>query len=257
MRAVFLSILSLIRFSSALSVAAVSVLSTVSFGCASSAPSVADSGTHGEAGAALVAPPPRRDDAGAPLARFVTTVVKFTPGDCAGFGATWMPDVVFGPPQGGGERMGSLDVVSLGEGGEIVLGFAPRAIIDGPGPDFVVFENAFWVAGDPSAPFAEPGEVSVSEDGVMWKTWPCTAAAPPYGACSGWKPVLSSPENGISPFDVARAGGEAYDLADVGLSRARFVRVRDVGKVKCPADPSQKTTNVGYDLDAIAIVNAE
>lgn len=228
------------------------------FACGSGPAALPDAGaTHADAGAALVAPP-RRDDAGAPLERFVTSVISFTPGDCAGFGIPSMPDVVYGPPQGAGDRMGSLDVVSLGHGGSIVLGFAPRAIVDGPGPDFIVFENAFWVAGDPQNPFAEPGEVSVSEDGVTWKTWPCTATKPPFGACSGWHPVYADPTtNGISPFDVARAGGEAYDLADVGLARARYVRVRDVGAMECPADPSQRTTNLGYDLDAIAIVNAE
>ena len=234
------------------------VLSVGLVGCGPAGPSASsDAGApHGDASAPLVAPP-RRDDAGAPLERFVTSVVRFAPGDCAGFGVTSLPDIVMGPPQGAGDHMGGLDVVSLGEGGEIVVGFAPRAIKDGPGPDFIVFENAFFVAGDPQNPFAERGEVSVSEDGATWKTFPCTATKAPFGACSGWKPVYSSPENGISPFDVARAGGEAYDLADVGLSRARFVRVRDVGATKCPSDPPQKTTNLGYDLDAIAIVNAE
>jgi len=46
--------------------------------------------------------------------RFATKVVSFTPGDCAGFGLTAMPGVVLGPPVGGGDSYGSLDVVSLG-----------------------------------------------------------------------------------------------------------------------------------------------
>lgn len=218
----------------------------------------ADAGpADSRAPAAPDASPPRREDSGAPLERFVTSVVSFVPGDCAGFGATSMPDVLFGPPWGAGDRQGGLDVVSLGVGGVVTVGFAPRALVDGPGPDFIVFENAFWVGGDPAQPFAEPGEVSVSDDGATWKTWPCAATAPPYGACSGWKPVYSNPSNGISPFDPEKAGGEAYDLADVGLARARYVRVRDVASQTCPADPSKKTNTLGYDLDAIAIVNAE
>jgi len=189
--------------------------------------------------------------------RFVTRVVSFTPGACAGFGASAMPDVVYGPPRGAGDQQGGYDVVSLGVEGEIVLGF-DDAIVDGPGDDFTVFENVFFAGGNPQRPAADLGEVSVSDDGVTWKTWPCTATKPPFGACSGWHPVYADPTtNGISPFDVARAGGEAYDLADVGLARARYVRVRDVGAMECPADPSQRTTNLGYDLDAIAIVNAE
>lgn len=194
-------------------------------------------------------------ESGAPPERFITQVISFMPGDCAGFGIDSLPDIVFGPPHGAGDRMGSLDVVSLGSKGSITVGFAPRAIVDGPGADFIVFENAFYIGGDPSKPFAEPGEVSVSEDGVTYKTFPCMP--PPYGACSGWKPVYSNPDNGVSPFDPATAGGEAYDLADVGLTRARYVRIRDIGSQTCPADPQMRTTTMGYDLDAIAIVHAD
>jgi len=200
---------------------------------------------------------PQAKEAGPPPERFVTEVVSFTPGECAGFGIPSMPGVVLGPPRGAGALFGGTDVVSLGERGEVVLGFAPWSIVDQDGPDFIVFENAFWAGGKPDAPFADPGEVSVSDDGVDWRTFPCTATQPPFGACSGWHPVYSSPENGISPFDPAVAGGDAYDLADVGLTRARFVRIRDTGLEKCPSDPSLRTTNVGYDLDAVSVVHGQ
>src|SRR5947209_20612626 len=42
--------------------------------------------------------------------RFVTKVVSFAPGDCAGFGIPSMPGVVMGPPFGAGDTEGSLDV---------------------------------------------------------------------------------------------------------------------------------------------------
>lgn len=188
--------------------------------------------------------------------RFVTKVVSFTPGECAGFGAPNMPEVVLGPPVGAGELQGGLDVVSLGLGGEIVVSFEPNAIVDGPGPDFLVFENAFWAAGDPSQPAADPGEVSVSEDGETWLTFPCPAAtAPPYGACAGWSPVYSAPGNGISAVDPAVAGGEAYDLAAVGLAQAKLVRIRDRSTTACPPEPPRPNT-AGFDLDAVAIVHA-
>jgi hypothetical protein len=187
--------------------------------------------------------------------RFVTTVVSFTPGECAGFGIPNMPDVVLGPPVGAGELAGSLDVVSLGIGGEIVLSFEPNAIVDGPGADFIVFENAFFAAGDPQKPAADLGEVSVSDDGATWKTYPCAPrASAPYGACAGWHPVYSAPGNGISPVDPSVAGGEAYDLSEVGLASARFVRIRDMKTSRCDTTP--KPTNAGFDLDAIAIVHA-
>ena len=191
--------------------------------------------------------------------RFVTTVVNFTPGTCGGFGADGLPSIVEGPPIGGGLSTGSTDVLSLGGGGSITLSFAPNAIVDGPGADFIVFENAFLTnPNDPSTVFAEPGEVSVSDDGTTWTTFPCTASAYPYGACAGWHPVLSSPGDGIDPADPNAAGGDAFDLKDVGVTHAKFVRVVDKTNEPCDVDAGPSSANKnGFDLDAISIVNAE
>jgi hypothetical protein len=193
--------------------------------------------------------------------RFVMKVVTFVPGECAGFGSSSMPGIVQGPPVGAGELAGSFDVVSLGLGGEIVVSVDPNAIIDGPGADFIVFENAFYATGNPSQPAADPGEVSVSEDGVTWKTFACNppdagVTTSDYGTCAGWHPVYSAPDNGISPFDVAKAGGEAYDLSAVGLARAKFIRIKDRSTSSC-AGILPKPNNAGFDLDAIAVVHAE
>ncbi len=191
--------------------------------------------------------------------RFATGVVNYSPGTCGGFGSGGLPGVVLGPPIGGGISSGSTDVVSLGGGGSITLSFAPNAIIDGPGVDFIVFENPFLTnPSDPSTVFAEPGEVSVSDDGTTWTTFPCTATTYPYGACAGWHPVLSSPANGISPVDPAAAGGDPFDLKDVGVTHAKFVRIVDKTDEPCDVDagPSANDKN-GFDLDAISIVNAE
>ena len=60
-----------------------------------------------------------------------------------------------------------------------------------------------------------------------------------------------------APFDPSTAGGNAYDLAEVGLTHARYVRIVDRTEEACPeAGPDKPITN-GFDLDAIAIVNAE
>lgn len=188
--------------------------------------------------------------------RFATTVVSFAPGPCAGFGIPGMPKVIQGPPVGAGDTLGGMDVVSLGTKGEIVLSFGENAIVDAPGPDFIVFENPFFAAGDPQKPNAELAEVSVSEDGMTWTPFPCAlASAPPYGTCAGWRPVYSAPGNGISPFDPGSAGGDAFDLADVGVPSARFVRIRDLGATAC--DAQTKPTNTGFDLDAVAIIHAQ
>ena len=192
------------------------------------------------------------DGGGLSADRFVTRVVSFTSGPCAGFGQASMPDVVYGPPFGAGDGQGGFDVVSLGVGGELVVAF-DNAIVDGPGDDFVVFENSFFAASDPRRPAADLAEISVSEDGVTWATFPCVARAYPFGACAGWHPVYSSPQSGLSPLDE-RAGGDRYDLAAVGLARARYVRIHDVGEDACPSKGIQ---NLGFDLDAIVSLHAE
>jgi hypothetical protein len=206
-------------------------------------------------------------DGALPADRFVTGVVSFEPGPCAGFGAGSMPQVVEGPPVGGGTDHGSTDVVSLGNGGTIVVSFGPNAIVDGPGPDFIVFENPFWVASDSNDIYAEPGEVSVSDDGVTWQVFPCTptvdpnsphatGVAPPYGSCAGWHVVYSNPINGISPVDPSVSGGDAFDLADLGVKHARYVRIVDKTLESCPDDGGGANDN-GFDLDAVSIVNPE
>lgn len=183
---------------------------------------------------------------------FVQEVVSFSPGVGAGFGGAVMPDVILGPPKGSGENRGGLDVLSLGAGGELVLGFGERHLEDGPGPDFVVFENAFRVLGAENEVFADLAEVSVSEDGESWSTFPCDPApnsASQWPGCAGWRPVLVWED--WERWRVEDVGGDAFDLADLGVSRARFVRLRDLSD---PAQVEEGTTSAGFDLDAIGLI---
>ena len=187
-------------------------------------------------------------DAGKP-AHYATKVVSYTIGPGGGAGKDRLPDVVLGPPHGGGCCAGSVDTLSLGDGGEIVVGF-DVAIVDGPGTDLIVFENAFQISGDPTKVLYELGEVSVSDDGVTWKTFPCTATAYPFGTCAGWHPVLATPEQPVDVNEPARAGGDPFDLADLGVAHARFVRIRDL-ETKIPPGPG----TAGFDLDAVAVIH--
>lgn len=187
-------------------------------------------------------------DGPAACSPYITNVIHVDYGPGAGFGQNAFPRVVQGPPSGGGCCRGSLSVLSLGEGGSIVVELG-QTIIDGPGPDFIVFENPFNVGGDPMNPFAEPGTVEVSADGVNWVGFSCTASTYPYGSCAGWHPVFANPaSNQIDPLDPAVAGGDAFDLADlpgdVGISEARYVRITD------RADLSGD-----FDLDAVGVVH--
>ena len=176
---------------------------------------------------------------------FAAKVVSFTFGEHAGYGQDRFPDVVYGPPESPGGGGGSLDVLSLGEAGQIVLGFQGIDLVDGPGIDLLVFENPFigWY---------ETGVVGVSEDGETWVEWPCDAedTVSEYPGCAGVGIVYASATNGLDATDPDAAGGDAFDLADIGVSRARFVRIRDSGA------NAYAGTSGGFDLDAVALVHA-
>jgi hypothetical protein len=187
-------------------------------------------------------------DSAAPPSRTASCIASFSPGEGAGFGQDKLPGVIYGEPRGGGLKTGSMDVLALGAGGEIIVGFGGNSIVNGEGPDFLIFENAFYVGGAPEKPYKELGEVSVSEDGVSFVPFPCASAAYPFEGCAGWRAVLASPESGISAFDPDLAGGDPFDLADVGLTSARFVKIRDLAT-------AGQAPSAGFDLDAVAIIN--
>lgn len=182
------------------------------------------------------------------LNHYVTDVVDYEFGDGQNFGQTEFPENILGPPQGGGEKQGSLHVTSLGNGGWVIVSFEGTRIVDGPGTDFIVFENAFLQGDDAEHPFAELATVSVSDDGEDFVEFECSAVSAPFGECAGWRPVLANPEeNDIDPLDPETAGGDPYDLSNVGLSSARFVKI---------VDREDLTGSQGvFDLDAVAIVH--
>jgi hypothetical protein len=184
-------------------------------------------------------------------APYATEVVSFTPGANAGFGQPELPDVVLGPPVPGDPGSSSLDVLSLGVGGEIVLGFGNGVLADGPGPDLVIWENAFWINGDPTNPFAELGEVAVSADGELWDVFPCdpglTEGFDP--GCAGWRPRQAF-DPCVVPLDPAISGGDPFDLADLGVTDIRFVRIRDLAQSGSPS-------SAGFDLDAVGAVHLQ
>ncbi len=201
---------------------------------------------------ALVAACEGGDATLAPGAPFAVAVVARMPGPGGGFGEDALPDVVLGAPRGAGLSSGSRDVLSLGTGGSITLELGV-AIVDGPGADFLVFENPFRILGSPTNIFVEPGHVAVSDDGEAWVEFPCDGRVAPYRGCAGLLPVLANADTHThDPRDPSAAGGDAFDLADVGVTRARFVRITDAGGGRMDGAGTD-----GFDLDAIAVVHAE
>ncbi|MFD2256754.1 PEP-CTERM sorting domain-containing protein [Luteolibacter algae] len=154
---------------------------------------------------------------------------------------------------------GSGDIVCLGNGGVITLYF-PRAIRDGEGADFAVFENSF------SDTFLELAFVDVSSDGVNFFRFPNRSEGTSVvGAFGSVDPTTLSGLAGKH-----RAGyGTPFDLRDLPESglldkmNIRFVRVVDIvgdGSVKDSSgypiyDPTPTVGSGGFDLEAIGVLN--
>jgi hypothetical protein len=121
---------------------------------------------------------------------YADSLVSYTQGTNGGYNAAMLPGVVLGKPLGGELTVGSLDVVSIGLNGSLVVRFDDNVIVDGPGADFTVFENAFIPTGSGGSqpPYAEPALVKVSQDGVNWIEFSCTlhsTAGPYWPGCTG------------------------------------------------------------------------
>jgi hypothetical protein len=191
---------------------------------------------------------------------FADGVVSFRPGIGAGFGQTYFPENVLGPPCGNESptipQASEQHLLSLGDGGEIVLEFSDNIVIDLPGADLAVFENPLIAVGDVNYSFCEAAIVAVSQDGDTFFTFPYDFIPPPEGErlgrmsdyinFAGIHPVFSNPTNGISAIDPAVSGGDFFDLADVGLAWARFVRITDTGT---PGTPTETRDSQGDVVD--------
>jgi len=175
-------------------------------------------------------------------------VVSVTFGPGAGFGqGEWFPGNILGPPDPmatpGAPAASEEELLTLGTGGEIILTFHSGGIMNGPGPDFTIFENPF-VVGDNIAVFREVALVAVSEDGLSWHTFPYDSET--FEGLAG-----VTPTNGwADPTNPAESGGDSFDLETVGLDQALFLRITDAGDLVPDSGPS-------FDLDAVAVIHGE
>ncbi len=186
---------------------------------------------------------------------FADALVSYTPGTNGGFGADELPGIVLGPPRGGGALQQSLDTVSLGNGGVIVLRFDLPVICDGPGADLTVFENAFHTNTPDGPVFEEYGIVAVSQDGEHFVEFPYDPVT--HAGLAGRTAVFSNPDNGIDPLDPTVSGGDQFDLAEVGLTWAAYVRITDPGAtIDDPGNHIPPGDKGGFDLDALAALHA-
>lgn len=182
------------------------------------------------------------------------TVVRLTPGvgQSTGQGPIFFPTNVFtGPAPLASDTVPLTeprDVCSIGLGGSIVLGFRSAVIVNGPGADFTIFENAFRFLG---RVYAEPAMVEVSTDGMMWKAFPFDSLT--LKGCAG-----ITPTTGYDPFDPAVSGGDTFDLATIGVDTVRWIRITDVTSIirNDPSHPFFDPTLSGFDLDVVIGLHA-
>jgi hypothetical protein len=158
------------------------------------------------------------------------------------------------PEEAVGKAAGnSSDVVSLGRGGQITMTF-DTPIENGNGWDFAVFENAF------SDTFLELAYVEVSADGSNFVRFDNDSLTPEPVAGFG----AVDPTNIDGFAGQYRQGyGTPFDLEDVGLDEATYVRLIDIvgdGSDKDTSgdiiyDPYPTVGSAGLDLDAIGVSN--
>ncbi len=185
------------------------------------------------------------------------------------------PSLAVNGVRGAGTGAGSFDVYSLNytTRPSLVIGFGAYAVTDGPGADLAVFENGFLATMDEGYFFMDPIIVDVSIDGVTWLAMPFDYVNADervyvphpelWEGFAGTLPVLVNEEtNAVDPFGPM-AGGNAFDLSDLGTSEPamrarrdgiRYVRLRSAAVVTNPdtGEPfPHDVVSDGADIDGV------
>lgn len=158
------------------------------------------------------------------------------------------------------------NVVSLGDGGSALLQF-PFPIVNGPGPDFAVFENAF------DDQFLELAHVEVSSNGIDFYRFPgisltqWASQIESFGILDATKIHLLAGKYvtfyGL-PFDLDSLPNHQF----LDKNNILFVRVVDViGSIQAGTGSTDRYDNLindpwptpfpssGFDLDAVGVIN--
>lgn len=170
------------------------------------------------------------------------------------------PQLAANGVRAGGQRQGSTDVYSLDLDGprtELVLAFTEVVVVDGEGPDLVVFENPFEIDG--GGVFIDPVSVEVSEDGDTFVAFPYGLKSDGYSmdpddwwGIAGRLPGAHDLDDPSSPSaELPEAGGDRFDLADLGLTAITHVRLRPAAGM-----PVHSASN-GPDIDGVIAINVE
>ena len=160
-----------------------------------------------------------------------------------------------------------LDVISLGDGGSATLEFE-SPILNGPGPDFAVFENSF------SSDFLELAFVEVSSNGSDFVRFPAVSLTDTAVQVSSFGTLDATKIHNLAGKYAAKYG-VPFDLEvlkdslNIDLTSITHVRIVDVVGSVDPLHASYDSqgrpindpwpTNFpsgGFDLDAVAVINS-
>ena len=173
---------------------------------------------------------------------------------------------------------------SLGKNGDITFGF-DVTITNGPGKDFIVFENPFFINSQPGKIFAELMYVEVSTDGINFAKFPSISNTPGPGSiypnnvtnlAGVWPVYANVGEDGNDmepdPFNSNEAGGDAFDLddlvnhplvqsGDIDLQNINYIKLIDIlgdgSNLDSRGSPIYDPTDMdnGAEVDAISVIN--
>lgn len=141
------------------------------------------------------------------------------------------------------------NLCSIGNGGVITLGFKDRFIFDGPGTDFIVFENVMRLYNGKY--FVEPGIVEVSKDNITYYAFPFDTVS--LVGCAGISPTRGD----MLAFIPDSCGGDQFDLSTIGIDSISYIRIKDTSNflLTRPSHPLYNSLISGFDLDAVVAVN--
>lgn len=187
---------------------------------------------------------------------FIDTVYSFTPGTLqyTGQSEEYYPMNIYGPPSIIAtkyvQETTPEQILSLGLDGEIIVGLKNNLIINKPGPDFIIFENAF-INQFNNKVYAEPAIVSVSKDGITFFDFPYNIDL--LTGLAGVTPSIGKED----PFNYPACGGDTFDLSDLNIDSIRYIKIKDITAqiLNNPKHPNYDPTLSGFDLDAVAIIN--
>jgi len=132
----------------------------------------------------------------------------------------------------------------LGHGGSIVYEITGGELIDGDGPDFVIYGDSVFSDAIETAKI----EVALEDNPSSYIEFPCDSVNPPFMNCAGVHPVKVGREE-----DQLKVGGDAFDLARIGIKKIRFIKITDTGDNK---DGIDLLYTDGFDIDSISLIHA-